>query len=126
VPISLPKSKTMTVVLGDKVGVYYEQAMEATAEQRAVASEKLDLIVSELLTKGSQVYTVVHEKAVKYEVATYFEQTFEFVGRSIIWVGDAVAELAGGRFCCFKSRMRKLAANTQQVGNDIYAKFITV
>ena len=59
-------------------------------------------MVTVLVDKGSLVYAVVYEKAQDYEVAAYLEATFEGVGRSIIWIGDAVAELAGGRFCCFK------------------------
>ena len=71
-------------------------------EQRAIATEKVGQVVTVLVDKGSLVYAVVYEKAQDYEVAAYLEATFEGVGRSIIWIGDAVAELAGGRFCCFK------------------------
>ena len=86
------------------------------------------------------VYAVIYEKAQDYEVAAYLEASFEFVGRSVIWIGDALGELAGGRYCCFKvnlinnkkylkiniqSRMRKLSKATQDLGNDIYAKFTT-
>jgi len=120
------KTAELTVGLGDKVGVYYDQAMEATVEHRAIATEKVGQVVTVLVDKGSLVYAVVYEKAQDYEVAAYLEATFEGVGRSIIWIGDAVAELAGGRFCCFKSRMRKLNQATQDLGNDVYAKFKTV
>ena len=106
------KSADFTVELGDKLGVYYQQALDATGkvliiisnvmirsvDQRALAAEKFAVVSAIVAEKGALIY----EKAIEYEVNTYFEKSFEFVGRSVIWIGDAIGELAAGRTCCLK------------------------
>lgn len=72
--------------------------MIRSVDQRALAAEKFAVVSAIVAEKGALIY----EKAIEYEVNTYFEKSFEFVGRSVIWIGDAIGELAAGRTCCLK------------------------
>ena len=46
--------------------------------------------------------TEVIRLADEYEVSKYLEYGFEACGRSMIWLGDMMAEVAGMRTCCLK------------------------
>ena len=46
--------------------------------------------------------TEVIRLADEYEVSKYLEHGFEACGRSMIWLGDMMAEVAGMRTCCLK------------------------
>ena len=50
----------------------------------------------------------VQELMVEYKLDTYLEGGFEFIGRSVIWIGDLIGELTQMRWCCATERLSEL------------------
>ena len=67
-------------------------------DQRAVLAEKGQIALVWAGAKGGEVVELLNE----YQIGVYFEEAWEGLGRSLIWVGDAAAELVGMRWCCLK------------------------
>ena len=71
-------------------------------DQRAMAIEKGQVGLDWLKVQSAEVIRLADE----YEVSKYLEYGFEMCGRSMIWLGDMMAEVAGMRTCCLKVKTR--------------------
>ena len=67
-----------------------------SADQRAIIGEQLIIARDFTWEKASQ----LQELLVEYKLDTYLEGGFEFIGRSVIWIGDLIGELTQMRWCC--------------------------
>ena len=63
-----------------------------------MAIEKGQVGLDWLKVQSAEVIRLADE----YEVSKYLEYGFEMCGRSMIWLGDMMAEVAGMRTCCLK------------------------
>ena len=63
-----------------------------------MAIEKGQVGLDWLKVQSAEVIRLADE----YEVSKYLEYGFEACGRSMIWLGDMMAEVAGMRTCCLK------------------------
>lgn len=70
-------------------------------DQRAMAIEKGQVGLDWLKVQSAEVIRLADE----YEVSKYLEYGFEACGRSMIWLGDMMAEVAGMRTCCLKVKI---------------------
>ena len=71
-------------------------------DQRAMAIEKGQVGLDWLKVQSAEVIRLADE----YEISKYLEYGFEMCGRSMIWLGDMMAEVAGMRTCCLKVKSR--------------------
>ena len=63
-----------------------------------MAIEKGEIAFDWLKVQSTEVIRLADE----YQVSKYLESGFEMCGRSMIWLGDMIAEVAGMRSCCLK------------------------
>ena len=66
-----------------------------------MAIEKGQVGLDWLKVQSAEVIRLADE----YEVSKYLEYGFEACGRSMIWLGDMMAEVAGMRTCCLKVKI---------------------
>ena len=71
-----------------------------SADQREFLKDKSVVAIEFLGEK----FEVVRQLAVSYEVDTLFGKVFEGIGRTVIWIGELVGELAEMRWCCATAR----------------------
>lgn len=79
-----------------------------------MAIEKGQVGLDWLKVQSAEVIRLADE----YEVSKYLEYGFEACGRSMIWLGDMMAEVAGMRTCCLKvNRQGSVDRTLVQFGN---------
>ena len=79
-----------------------------------MAIEKGQVGLDWLKVQSAEVIRLADE----YEVSKYLEYGFEACGRSMIWLGDMMAEVAGMRTCCLKvNRQGSVDRALVQFGN---------
>ena len=66
-----------------------------------MAIEKGQVGLDWLKVQSAEVIRLADE----YEVSKYLEYGFEACGRSMIWLGDMMAEVAEMRTCCLKVKI---------------------
>lgn len=96
----------------------YAFIMVASADQRALVTEKLGFVA---VIAGEKLGEF-NELLIKYEVNTYAGRIFEGVGRSVIWIGDLIGELSEMRWCCATNRFIKLKDQVVEISNEMYLK----
>jgi len=118
IEIGLSEANKLMILTIQKTSVYYQQFLDATVDQRAMAIEKGQVGLDWLKVQSAEVIRLADE----YEVSKYLEYGFEACGRSMIWLGDMMAEVAGMRTCCLKKRFRTLWKNVNEYGEVLSKK----
>jgi len=118
IEIGVSEANKLIILTIQKTSVYYQQFLDATVDQRAMAIEKGEVALDWLKVQSSEVIRLADE----YEVSSYLENGFEMIGRSMIWFGDMIAEVAGARWCCLKKRFVKLGNNVYEYGEVLSKK----
>lgn len=102
-----------------KAAELYEFVLVASADQREFLKAKSVVALAFL----SEKFEVVRQLAVSYEVDTLFGKVFEGLGRTVIWIGELVGELAEMRWCCASNRLYRLKDLAVDVSKNVYEKF---
>jgi len=98
-----------------KASQFYEFILVASADQRAMISEKSAV---GLEIAGAKLGDV-NELLKKHDLDKVLSGSFEALGRSVIWTGDLIGELAEARWCCAKKRLRNLRDLALNASSDL-------
>jgi len=118
IQIGLSEGNKLIILAIQKTSVYYQQFLDATVDQRAMAIEKGQVGLDWLKVQSTEVIRLADE----YKISEYLENGFEMCGRSMIWLGDMMAEVAGMRTCCLKKRFRTLWRDVNEYGEILTKK----
>jgi len=106
----------------EKSAQYFDQFLVATADQRAIIGEQLIIARDFTWEKASQ----LQELLVEYKLDTYLEGGFEFIGRSVIWIGDLIGELTQMRWCCATNRFKNLGLVIVEASESLYNRVLSL